>query len=181
VLIHSGGSRYWGTETYWNGWCYPDEEAAQALIARNISAIGLDGPSADPVETTTFPLHKTWLSAGRMILENLTNLDQLPERTLLVVAPMKVRGATRETENEQERKSIMAHIYQIIVQGHLDTDWSEELEGLTITHRSDGTSLLAGPLLDESALHGLLLKVCDLGLQLLSLSRIEAQDPQRLT
>jgi hypothetical protein len=75
----------------------------------------------------------------------------------------------------------MAHIYQIIVQGHLDTDWSEELEGLTITHRSDGTSLLAGPLLDESALHGLLLKVRDLGLQLLSLSRIEAQELQSLT
>jgi hypothetical protein len=75
----------------------------------------------------------------------------------------------------------MAHIYQIIVQGHLDTDWSEELEGLTITHRSDGTSLLSGPLLDQSALHGLLLKVRDLGLQLLSLSRIEAQDPRSLT
>jgi hypothetical protein len=75
----------------------------------------------------------------------------------------------------------MAHIYQIIVQGHLDTDWSEELEGLTITHRSDGTSLLSGPLLDQSALHGLLLKVGDLGLPLLSLSRIEAQDPQSRT
>jgi hypothetical protein len=75
----------------------------------------------------------------------------------------------------------MAHIYQIIVQGQLDTDWSEELEGLTITHRSDGTSLLSGPLLDQSALHGLLLKVRDLGLPLLFLSRIEAQDPQSLT
>jgi arylformamidase len=93
VLIYSGGSRYWGSDAYWNGWCYPDEEAAQALIERNISAIGFDGPSADPVETTTFPLHKRWLSSGRMILENLTNLDQLPQRALLVVAPMKVKGA----------------------------------------------------------------------------------------
>ena len=72
------------------------------------------------------------------------------------------------------RKSIMAHIYEIIVQGHLDADWSEELEGMMITHRSDGTSLLSGPLLDQSKLHGLLLKVRDLGLTLLSLSRIEA-------
>jgi arylformamidase len=93
VLIYSGGSRHWGSNAYWNSWCYPDDEAAQALIERNISAVGFDGPSADPVETTTFPLHKRWLSAGRMILENLTNLDQLPERTLLVVAPLKVRGA----------------------------------------------------------------------------------------
>jgi len=93
VLIYSGGSRYWGTEAYWTGWCYPDAEAALALIECGISAIGFDGPSADPVDTTTFDIHKLWLSAGRLILENLSNLDQLPERTFLVVAPMKVRGA----------------------------------------------------------------------------------------
>jgi len=93
VLLYSGGARYWGTDAYWTGWCYPDAEAAQALIECGISAIGFDGPSADPVDSTTFAIHKVWLSAGRMILENLTNLDQIPERTLLVVAPMKVRGA----------------------------------------------------------------------------------------
>ncbi|MBO0795245.1 MAG: cyclase family protein [Ktedonobacteraceae bacterium] len=93
VLIYSGGSRHWGTEQYWTGWCYPDAEAAQALIERNISAIGFDGPSADPVDTTTFDLHRLWLSSGRLILENMTNIDQLPERTLLVVAPLKVRNA----------------------------------------------------------------------------------------
>jgi hypothetical protein len=71
----------------------------------------------------------------------------------------------------------MAHIYEIIVQGHLDADWSEELEGLTITHRSDGTSLLSGPLLDQSMLHGLLLKVRDLGLTLLSFTRLDPQQP----
>lgn len=93
VLIHSGGSRHWGTEAYWTGWCYPDEEAARALIERNISAIGFDGPSADSVDTTTFDLHRVWLGSGCLILENLTNLDQLPERALLVVAPMKVKAA----------------------------------------------------------------------------------------
>ncbi len=93
VLISSGNAARWGTEEYWTGWCYPDAEATQALIDRDISAIGFDGPSADPVDTTTFPLHRIWLTAGRLILENLANLDQLPERTLLVVAPMKVRGA----------------------------------------------------------------------------------------
>jgi hypothetical protein len=71
----------------------------------------------------------------------------------------------------------MAHIYQIIVQGHLDADWSEELEGLTITHLSDGTSLLSGKLPDQSVLHGLLLKVGDLGLTLLSFSRLDVQEP----
>ena len=73
----------------------------------------------------------------------------------------------------------MAHIYEVVVQGHLDVDWSEELEGLTITHRCDGTSLLSGPLLDQSMLHGLLLKVRDLGLPLLSFSRLDVPEPER--
>jgi len=71
----------------------------------------------------------------------------------------------------------MEYIYQIIVQGHLDADWSEEFEGLTITHQSDGTSLLSGPLIDQAALHGVLLKVRDLGLSLFSFTRIEPEDP----
>jgi hypothetical protein len=75
----------------------------------------------------------------------------------------------------------MAYIYEIIVQGHLDADWSEELEDLTITHRNDGTSLLSGPLVDQCMLHGLLLKMRDLGLPLLSFNRFDAQQPERLT
>jgi hypothetical protein len=71
----------------------------------------------------------------------------------------------------------MAYIYEIVVQGHLDADWSEELEGMTITHRDDGTSLLSGPLVDQSMLHGLLLKVHDLGLTLLSFSRRDTPEP----
>ena len=78
---------------YWTGWSYPDADAARALIDRGISAIGFDGPSADPVDTTTYDLHRIWLGAGRMIIENVTNLDQLPERAQVVVAPLKVRDA----------------------------------------------------------------------------------------
>ena len=58
-----------------------------------MSAIGFDGPSADPVDSTTFDLHRIWLGAGRMILENVSNLDQLPERSQVVVAPMRVAAA----------------------------------------------------------------------------------------
>lgn len=96
VLIFSGGARYWGTDAYWHNWCYPDQEAAQALLKRQISAIGFDGPSADPVDTETFALHRTWLSAGCLLLENLTNLDRLPRcpaHILLVIAPLKLHRA----------------------------------------------------------------------------------------
>jgi arylformamidase len=93
VFFHSDNARNWGTEAYWTGWSYPDADAARVLIERGISAVGFDGPSADPVDSTTFELHRVWLGAGRMIIENVTNLDRLPERAPVVVAPMKVRRA----------------------------------------------------------------------------------------
>ena len=93
VFLYSDNARNWGSEAYWTGWSYPDADAARALIDRGISAIGFDGPSADPVDTTTYDLHRIWLGAGRMIIENVMNLDQLPERVPVVVAPMKVRDA----------------------------------------------------------------------------------------
>lgn len=93
VLVHSDNARRYGTEAYWTGWSFPDEHASQFLIDLGVSAIGFDGPSADPVDSTTFPLHHLWLGAGRLILENLTNLGELPPRTRIVIAPMKVIGA----------------------------------------------------------------------------------------
>lgn len=93
LFICSGNDGNWGSEAYWTGWCYPDADASRAIIERNVSGVGFDGPSADPVDTTTFDLHRVWLGAGRLIVENLRNLDRLPERTRVVVAPMKVRRA----------------------------------------------------------------------------------------
>jgi kynurenine formamidase len=93
VLFFSNNARNYGTEAYWTGWSYPDPDASRALIERGVSAVGFDGPSADPVDSTTMDLHRIWLSAGRMILENVNNLDHLPARAQLVVAPMKVARA----------------------------------------------------------------------------------------
>jgi arylformamidase len=93
LFLYSDNGRNWGRDDYWTGWSYPDAAASQALAERGIVGIGFDGPSADPVDTETFDLHKVWLGAGRMILENLTNLDLLPPRTPVVVAPLKVRAA----------------------------------------------------------------------------------------
>lgn len=64
--------------------------------------------------------------------------------------------------------------YEIRLQGHLDQGWSEWFDRLTISHDPDGTTVLRGPLTDETALHGVLNKVRDLGLVLLAVNRIEA-------
>jgi arylformamidase len=93
VLFYSNNARNYGTDAYWTGWSYPDPDASRALIERGVSAVGFDGPSADPVDSTTMDLHRIWLSAGRMILENVDNLDLLPDRAQIVVAPMKVARA----------------------------------------------------------------------------------------
>jgi hypothetical protein len=59
--------------------------------------------------------------------------------------------------------------YVIRVKGHLDPFWQEWFDHLSITHQSDGTTLLSGHICDQAALYGILLKLRDLGLTLLSL------------
>ena len=58
--------------------------------------------------------------------------------------------------------------YEVRIKGHLDDRWAEWLEGLTFTHASDGTTLLEGLLPDQAALHGVLNKIRDLGLPIIS-------------
>jgi len=64
-------------------------------------------------------------------------------------------------------------LYEIRVVGHLDTRWADWFEGLSFTHESDGTTILYGPVVDQAALHGLLRKVRDLGMPLISAIRVE--------
>jgi len=66
--------------------------------------------------------------------------------------------------------------YDIRVQGHLDQRWSEWFSGLAITYDTDDTTILRGSLVDEAALHGVLIKIRDLALPLLAVNRIP-QDP----
>ena len=60
--------------------------------------------------------------------------------------------------------------YQITVKEYLEESWSAWFDGLTITHSTDGTTILAGPVRDQTALHGLLAKLRDLGLTLIAVS-----------
>jgi hypothetical protein len=64
-------------------------------------------------------------------------------------------------------------LYEIRVKGHLADRWVDWFGGLTITLEEDGDTLLTGPVVDQAALHGLLKKVRDLGLPLLSVNRVE--------
>ncbi len=64
-------------------------------------------------------------------------------------------------------------VYQIRVKGHLGREWTDWFEGLTIRITDNGETLLTGLVVDQAALHGLLKKVRDLGMPLLSVLRIE--------
>ena len=64
-------------------------------------------------------------------------------------------------------------VYEIKVEGHLGRQWTDWFGGLTITREDNGDTLLTGPVVDQAALHGLLKKVRDLGMPLLSVTRVK--------
>jgi hypothetical protein len=64
-------------------------------------------------------------------------------------------------------------VYQIRLKGHLDAQWTDWFDGLSITLEDNGDTLLTGPVVDQAALHGLLKRVRDLGMSLVSVSPVE--------
>ena len=66
-----------------------------------------------------------------------------------------------------------AKVYEICLKGHLDDRWAEWFDGMTIKLEEDGNTILSGPVADQAALHGLLKKVRDLGLPLLSANLVQ--------
>jgi len=66
-------------------------------------------------------------------------------------------------------------LYDIRIVGHLDNRWADWFDGLSFVHKSDGTTILYGPVGDQAALYGLLRKVRDLGLALVSVTRVEPE------
>ena len=84
-------------------------------------------------------------------------------------------GRTRIDGNGRE-----AGRYEIRLKGHLDTRWAAWFDGLSLIHASDGITIIHGPIADQAALHGLLQKVRDTGLPLVSVICVDP-DPAELT
>ena len=72
----------------------------------------------------------------------------------------------------------MPTYYRITIQGHLDQHWSAWFDNMTIRNEADGAAVLCGPLADQAALHGVLIKIRDLGLPLLAVATIAANESQ---
>ncbi len=75
-------------------------------------------------------------------------------------------------ENNSESDPGQPTVYQIRIKGHLGRQWTDWFGGLTITLEDNGETLLTGPVVDQAALHGVLKKVRDLGMPLLSVNRV---------
>jgi hypothetical protein len=91
----------------------------------------------------------------------------------------RLKMSDKQTYTEKQNQN---PCYEIRLKAHLDRQWAGWFEGMTITLEEDGTALLAGPVADQAALHGLLKKVRDLGLLLVSVNRAQANEihPPRL-
>ena len=83
------------------------------------------------------------------------------------------QGKERSNKLGPEPDAYRPTIYQIRVKSHLGSDWTDWFDGLTITREENGETLLTGLVVDQAALHGLLRKVRDLGMFLISVNRLE--------
>jgi hypothetical protein len=68
--------------------------------------------------------------------------------------------------------------YEIRLKGHLDSRWAAWFDGLSLSNENDGTTIIGGPVVDQAALHGLLQKVRDLGLPLVSVTQVQPGQPE---
>jgi len=76
-------------------------------------------------------------------------------------------------QHNPKTETIQPRIYQIRIEGHLGRQWTDWFDGLGITLEDNGDTLLTGPVVDQAALYGLLKKVRDLGMPLVSVNQVE--------
>lgn len=94
VLFHTGWSRLWGQEAYFEGFPVLVPEAVQWLADRQLKGIGFDAISVDPVGSADFPIHMILFRKGMLSIENLTGLEPLiGRRFLFSCLPLKIEAA----------------------------------------------------------------------------------------
>jgi kynurenine formamidase len=96
VIFYTGWSKFWNDkEKYRNNLKFPSvhEDTAKVLLDRDVAGIGIDTLSPD--SENSFPVHRIMLGAGKYIVENVANLDEVPSTgAKILVMPLKMRGAT---------------------------------------------------------------------------------------
>lgn len=98
LILNSGWHKKWETSDYYSNYPILSDESAQWLTKFKLKGIGLDSISIDPVNSQDVPLHKIILGAEILIIENLTNLDALPETGFIFQCfPLKVNKADGST------------------------------------------------------------------------------------
>lgn len=89
-----------------------------------------------------------------------------------------IQGVNHSGTNEARSPTESEH-YEIRVKGHLAARWADWFDGMTLTAEDDGTTVIRGQLADQSALHGLLRRLSDLGLPLVSLTPTDPPQTRR--
>lgn len=93
VLVHTGWSRHWNTENYFEGHPWLTEEAAEYLKDCGVKLVGIDSHNIDNTGKKDRPVHTVLLGADILIVEHMCNLDKLPESGyLFTAAPPKFKG-----------------------------------------------------------------------------------------
>jgi hypothetical protein len=86
---------------------------------------------------------------------------------------MDEHDSTKGTHRDTSAVLQTSSHYVIRVKGHLDARWATWFDGMSLTNEADGTTTIAGPVVDQAALHGLLHKLRDVGIPLISLTEAE--------
>ncbi len=109
-----------------------------------------------------------------MLLRRLVVRGAVPGHCPHLYDSFREQIARLDSPADLKRWSMAKAIYQIRIKGYLRPGWSEWFGGMTITHESNGDTILSGLVRDQAALHGLLTRVRDLGLTLVSVNQFKS-------
>ena len=93
VIFNSSWDKFWNTDKYYKDYPVLNKESAKYLANSNIKGIGIDMLSVDTYDSEDFEIHSILFDGGKLIVENLTNLENIPNEFLFIAAPLKFNDA----------------------------------------------------------------------------------------